>query len=190
MAFASATVFLFFVMGADAAFGKFHLPKANIIVQPSSGCTSWDCKAVDEENSLLCLPPGGRGTAKRWKEPAGTKAEYKPLLRPYMESIPTKSKTKRREQAPALPYCDTICKSQATESQLTVWRPGPAWEFPPAVSAGVSAGHRHNGGNRHRSAFLFCTSCNRPFRDIHHRACLLPIRSSGNSASSPHCFCF
>ena len=28
-----------------------------------------------EENYLSCLPPGGRGTTKWWKEQAGTKAE-------------------------------------------------------------------------------------------------------------------
>ena len=39
---------------------------------------------------LSCLPPGGRGTAKRWKEPAATKAENKTLLRADMESAPTK----------------------------------------------------------------------------------------------------
>ena len=29
--------------------------------------------------ACACLPPGGRGTAKRWKEHAGTKAKPHPL---------------------------------------------------------------------------------------------------------------
>ena len=45
-----------------SACGKHHSPQANFTVQsPRGGCT-------------LCLPPGGRGTAKRWKETAGMKA--------------------------------------------------------------------------------------------------------------------
>ena len=45
-----------------SACGKHHSPQANFTVQsPRGGCT-------------LCLPPGGRGSAKRWKEPAGMKA--------------------------------------------------------------------------------------------------------------------
>ena len=40
-----------------------------------------DREAVDEENFLSCLPLGGRGTTKWWKEPAGTKAKKKTLQR-------------------------------------------------------------------------------------------------------------
>ena len=68
-----------------SACGKHHSPKANITVQPPHGdCTMGDREAVDEENFLSCLPPGGRETAKRWKEPAGTKAEKTALLRADM----------------------------------------------------------------------------------------------------------
>ena len=40
---------------------------------------------------LQCLPPGGRGTTKWWKEQAGTKAEQIALLRADMESAPTEN---------------------------------------------------------------------------------------------------
>ena len=45
---------------------------------------------------LFCLPPGGRGTAKRWKEPAGTKAKIMALLRADMESAPARNNMKQQ----------------------------------------------------------------------------------------------
>ena len=51
------------------------------------------------------LPPGGRGTAKRWKEPAGTKAEQKTLQRADMESAPTENGGRSKP----LPYHGARC---------------------------------------------------------------------------------
>ena len=42
--------------------------------------------------AFFCLPPGGRGTTKWWKEQAEAKAENRSLLRADMESASTKTR--------------------------------------------------------------------------------------------------
>ena len=62
--------------------------------------TKENCRTAREDDILpyedktnrrafFCLPPGGRGTTKWWKEQAGTRAENRLLLRADMESAPT-----------------------------------------------------------------------------------------------------
>ena len=61
---------------------------------------------------IFCLPPGGRGTAKRGKEPAGTIAQNKTFCGRIWNS-PLRSKVKlREEQAPPLPSSEHIILPQ------------------------------------------------------------------------------
>ena len=48
------------------------------------------CKDKTNRRAFFCLPPGGRGTTKWWKEPASTEAENRSLLRADMEATLTK----------------------------------------------------------------------------------------------------
>ena len=87
---------LFFGLAADAEKKDCRCAFLCIATAPSylEGWGQFGCLHV---SCVMCmalnpdsLPPGGRGTAKRWKEPAGTKAKNVALLRADMESAPTK----------------------------------------------------------------------------------------------------
>ena len=56
---------------------------------PAGGCYPLLQRQSKTAGILSCLPPGGRGTTKWWKEQAGTKAESRPWSRADMESAPT-----------------------------------------------------------------------------------------------------
>ena len=71
----------------SATFHRSQTTESQLLKPSPAG--KGDREAVDEENFLSCLPPGGRGTAKRWKEPAGTEAEQKTLQRADIEFAPT-----------------------------------------------------------------------------------------------------
>ena len=104
-------------------------------ILPYGGRAKWRVRSNHPKNKLKCLPPGGRGTAKRWKEPAGTKAEQIALLWADMESAPARNKTNQRgcrskNPCISLLFCHFLCHLQLPKNVLLIHRfavPLPRW---------------------------------------------------------------